>query len=131
MLIHYVEFDTPGVFMPETKVRRVVTRIPAKIGKVPRHTYAIEYFDREEVKKNGEVLYGEAKNRSIRIIFGKVFEKEQLRAEGFNERSPLWHNADNTDGKVIKCITNNWQPWDKDWIVLSRYSGMKHLTNAI
>ena len=131
MLKHYVEFDTPGAFMPETEVRQVKTRIPASLRRIPKYTYAIEFFDREEVSKNKELLTGRAKNRSKRIIFGKVFTKEELPAQGFDEHSILYRNADNSDGKVIKCITGNWQPWDKDWIILSNYSDLKMLTTPV
>jgi|GEM_PF-1488710 len=124
---HFVAFDTPGTFFPETEVRQVATRIPAKLERVPERTYAIEFFDQEEVEVNGEVLRGDPKNRSRRIVFGQVFEKEQLRAEGFNERSPLWHNADNTDGKVIKCMTGNWQPWGEDFVILAAHSELARL----
>ena len=131
MLKHYVEFDTPGTLFPETEVRQVKTRIPAELKRIPKYTYAIEFFDREEITKGKETLVGKAKNRARRIVFGKVFTKEELFAEGFNEHSPLYHNANNTNGNVIKCITGNWQPWDKKWIIPQGYPDLKTLTKPI
>jgi len=133
MLKYYVEFDLPGVFMPETEVRQVKTRIPSRLRKVPKYTYAIQYFDREEVTKDRELLTGNAKNRSRRIVFGKVFTKSELPSQGFDEKSILYRNADSRSNgyKVIKCITGNWQPWDKDWIILPDYTGLRNLTNPI
>ena len=131
MLKHFVEFATPGTFFTETEVRQVKTRIPAELHSIPKYTFALEFFDQEEISKEGEALTGKAKNHSIRIVFGKVFTKDELPAEGFNEHSPLFHNADNTDGKVIKSITGNWQPWDEKWIILEGYPNLKTLTEPI
>jgi hypothetical protein len=131
MLKHYVEFDTPGIFMPETETQEVTNRIPASLKKIPKWTYALQYFDLVEVDKDGEKLTGNAKNRSVRVVFGKVYTKSDLEKEGFSRKDPLWRNSENTDDKVIKCITDNWQPWDKNWIILSNYSELKTLTNSI
>ncbi len=131
MIKHYVSFDTPGVFFPETETRRVTIRIPSRLKRIPKYTYAIEYFDREEVAKNGETLSGKSRNKSTRIIFGKVFTKDELLKAGFGRHTPLYHNADNSDGKVIKCITGNWQPWDNNWIILTSYSELRNLESAI
>ena len=133
MLKHYVEFDTPGTLFPETEVRQVNTRIPARLSRIPKYTYAIEFFDREEITQKGEALIGKAKNRSHRIVFGKVFTKEELPAQGFDEHSILYSNATSAsdDGKVLKCITGNWQPWDKKWIILEGYPDLKTLTEPI
>ena len=131
MLKHFVKFDTPGAFMPETVVREVCTRIPTRLQKIPDGTYALSFFDRVEMEQDGEALVGKAKNHSSRIIFGQVFTKDQLPALGYNERSSLYRNAGNTDDKVIKCNTGNWQPWDKDWIILSCYADMRQLKTAI
>jgi hypothetical protein len=130
MLKHYVEFDTPGSFFPESEVREVSTRIPANLRKIPKYTYAIEYFDKEIVVKNGETLSGRTKSHSKRIIIGEVINQEQLPSMGFGEHTPLYHNAD-ADKKVIKCITGNWQPWDKNWIILPSYKELKSLTQEI
>ena len=126
MLVHYVEFDLPGAFMPETEVRRVKTRIPANLREVPKCTYAIQYFDREEVRKAKEKLTGPSKNKSSRIVFGQVVTREELPALGFDERSILYRNASNgDDNKLVKCITGNWQPWFRDWIILGDYKKIK------
>jgi hypothetical protein len=79
------------------------------------------------VKQNGELLEGKPKNRSTRIIFGKVYTQSNLMKEGFGEHTALYRNADNTDGKVIKCVTGNCQPFDKNWIILSAYNDLKQL----
>lgn len=131
MLKHYVEFDTPGAFFPESEMREVGTRIPANLRKIPKGTYAMEYFDKEVIVQDGEVLSGDAKNRSTRIIFGEVFTQDDLIKEGFGEHTPLYHNADNTDGKVIKCIIGNWQPYDKKWIVLKNYEELRSLVKPL
>jgi hypothetical protein len=133
MLKHYVNFDEPGSFMPETMTRMVNTRIPARLKNIPKYTYAIDYFDREEIRQNNEILKGNAKNKSTRIVFGKIYTKSDLLKEGFTTHDPLYHNADNSgcDGKVIKCITGNWQPWYKEWIILNSYEDLKALKEAI
>lgn len=131
MLKHYVEFDTPGVLLPETEVREVKTRFPADLENIPEYTYAINFFDQQEVTKQGEVLTGSPKNKSPRIVFGQVYTKDQLLELGFTEDSHLYHNAYNSEGKVIKCIAGNWQPWDKDWIILRQYSDLKALKDLI
>ena len=130
MLKHYVEFDTPGSFFAESEIREVNDRIPANLSRIPKYTYAIEFFDREVVKKGGEDLSGKTKRHSKRIIFGEVFTQDQLLALGFGKHTPLYRNAGDT-GKVIKCITGNWQPWDKDWIILLDYKGLKSLTQEL
>jgi hypothetical protein len=131
MLKHYVEFDTPGFFMPESEVRLVKSRVPAQLKKIPKNTYAIEYFDREEIKKDNEVLSSNAKNRSKRILFGKIYTKEDLIKKGFGEHTPLYHNADNTNGRVVQCITGNWQPCNSNYIILDSYKSLETLTTKI
>ncbi len=131
MLKHYVNFDTPGAFMPESEVREVKTRIPANLKRIPEGTYALDYFDKEIITKNKEMLSGKVKNQSTRIVFGKIFTLKDLIKEGFNENTPLYHNAESSEGKVIKCIMGNWQPYDKKWIILNNYDDLKSLTNPI
>lgn len=129
MLKHYVNFDTPGFFFPETETRQVRTRIPAKLRNIPKYTYAIDYFDREEIVQNGERLLGSAKNKSRRILFGRRYNLKELEEPGYSKEDALYRNAQSHP--VVKCITGNWQPICDKEILLADYGELKNLKELI
>ncbi len=128
MLVHYVEFDMPGAFMPETETRKVKDRIPANIVNIPKYTYAIQYFDKEEARHGKETLTGKPKSRSKRILFGKEYTLEEIEKMGIGKHTPLYFNA--SQYKVAKCIAGNWQPIEGA-ILLPDYKSLKKLNEPI
>lgn len=131
MLKHYVEFDMPGALFPETTVRLVKDRIPAHIEKVPKYTFALNYFDREEQTFDGEVLLGEHKNKSVRILFGTRYDLAGLRKLGYSKKDALYRNIAGSFPFGVKCITGNWQPASRNDIVLDDYNSLGELTASI
>lgn len=133
MIVHYVDFDTPGALFPETETRKVSSRIPAELQNIPNNTYAISYSSREEITKNGKKLVGDYTNESVRILFGNIYTLKMLKEAGFDEHSILYRNVSNSGvkGKVIKCITGNWQPLMKKDIILPDYEALKGLVDPI
>ncbi len=129
MLKHYVTFDKPGAFMPESSTREVKTRVPADLRKIPEYCYAINYYDVEEIIVNGEKLCGKAKNKSPRILFGKKYSLEEIAAaEG---KDILYRNVARYETKTgVKCIAGNWQPLQKGEVVLASHAELKSMTEA-
>ncbi len=131
MLKHCVEFLEPGVFFAESEVREAKDRIPANLTKIPKYTYAISFYDVEIIVKDGETLKGKNKNESQRIVFGEKVHWKKI--EDTPEKRRLRRNLENNGyrGYGVKCITNNWQPFLKDDILLHKHSDLKTLTEAI
>jgi len=134
MLKHYATFSMPGTFFSEDEEIEVKDRIPAHLSKIPKDTYAIYFWDREEAKKGKEVLLGDEKNESVRIIFGTMHTLEEI-AKLHGKGSKLYRNIKNNgDGKKklgILCIPGNWQAYQKGDVVLAHYKDIKSLTEAI
>lgn len=104
----YVEIFYPGSFFPETKVQEVKDRTPIDL---PNGAFAFSFFDREETKINGEVLYGKEKNRSGRFYAGELFTLEEVK-EKFPENRILISNLENNGyDRVVKTIRGNFQPF--------------------
>lgn len=134
MLKHYATFEMPGTVFAEGEDIEVKDRIPANLPKIPKHTYAIYFWDREEAKKGKEILIGDEKNESVRIIFGTMYTLQDIaKLKGRNSR--LYRNIKNNgDGRKkmgIRCIPSNWQAYQKGDIVLACYKDIKSLTEAI
>lgn len=135
--IHYVEFDEPGMLFPETSARRVKTRIPASLMSIPKNTFALNYYDREEICHNKEKLLGDRKNRSPRILFGEAVDIAWLKRMNTIENgkyriliSNIKCNSD--DGRTaVNCITGNWQALLKDDILLPDHDALKNLKEAL
>lgn len=109
---HYVEFSYPGSFFPEHSTREIASR--DDVGDLPERAFCYEIYDREEVTLDGEVLRGEAKNKSGRFyIGGELFSVERLKAE-LPDHDILISNIEQHDEQMaIKCRTGNWQPFFK------------------
>ena len=133
MIQHYIEFNLPGVFLSETDSRKVDTRIPAKLTRIPKNAFALHYFDREELTVDGEKLMGKEKNFSPRIVFGEVFTLEHL--SSLKPRSKydiLIGNIEQYETKsAVYCITENWQPLLKTDIVLSSHKDIKTVKGEV
>lgn len=80
MTKHYVEYLFPGIIVSETSAEEIKSR-NVKL-KPPKGAYAYQFFDREEVEKDGETLIGKAKNRSGTFYLGgKVKTREDIERE--------------------------------------------------
>jgi len=131
MIKHYVQFDEPGSFFPESTTRKVSKRIPAELENIPEYTFALNFFDRSEIITKGETLKGKPKNDSIRILFGKKYTLEQLKEQGYSEKDALFRNIENSFPFAVYCLPGNWQPAEENDIVLGGYDELKLLTNVI
>lgn len=80
MTKHYVEYFYPGIIVSETSSEEIKSR-NVKI-KPPKGAYAYQFFDREEVKQDGETLTGRANNKSgIFYLGGEVKTREDIERE--------------------------------------------------
>lgn len=117
MLVHYVEFFYPGIILAETEERRIDKRDP-KLVTLPDGAFAYRFFDRTEVKENGELLVGSKKNFSTYTFFGKLYTLEEVK-EQFPECETLIRNMEcNGYTKVVKTRLDNWQPFHDGDIVI-------------
>lgn len=133
MLKHYIQYDEPGAFMPESTIEEVKDRIPAhlKLKNIPRYTYALHFFNRNEVFHDGEVLIGKKRSRSIRILFGVKYNLEGLRKLGYTEKDKLYCNIEGSFPYAVQCLPGNWQPGEKKDIVLDKFGSLQQLQKAI
>jgi hypothetical protein len=115
MLIHYVEFFYPGIFMSETNTKQVKDRTPIKKEKAPAGCYGYRFFDREEKQDKEEILLGKNKNHSGMTYFGKVYTLTEVKKMAKEkDMGCLVSNMESNDWpKVVQTIRGNWQPLEK------------------
>jgi len=128
MIKHYVDFDTPGFILPE---REVETRRPSEVKDIPKNTYSMTFFDREEVDANGETLRGKKKNVSPRILFGTKYDLKGLEKLGYSEKDRLYRNIKWSYKFAVKCITGHWQGVNKKEIILANYADLEQLKEVV
>lgn len=80
MTKHYVRYWFPGIIVSEDSIEEIKSR-NVKI-KPPKGAYAYQFFDREEVEKDGETLIGKPKNESgMFYLGGEVKTREDIERE--------------------------------------------------
>ena len=133
MLKHYVQYDEPGILFSEPTIKQVNDRIPAHLllKSIPKSTYALHFFDRTEVNHGSEVLVGEDKNHSITILFGVKCDLKGLRKLGYTEKDKLYRNIEGSFPYAVHCAPGNWQPAEKDDIVLGSFGALQQLQEAL
>ena len=127
MLIHYIEFLTPGIFLHEPVIRKIESRNPSEVSvdTIPDGTYGMQFFDREEITKEGETLVGKNKNYSVMILLGMKYTLKGLRKLGYSDNDILYRNLKHNSAKyAVECIPGNWQLGFKDTIILEKYSDL-------
>ena len=133
MLIHYIEFLTPGTLFPESVIRQIESRNPSEIpvDTIPDGTYVIQFFDREEIIKDGENLVGRNKNHSVIIMFGLRYTLKGLERLRHSEDN-IYRNLKRSDAKhAVKCIPGNWQLEYEDTVILEKYSDLAKLNKEV
>jgi len=114
MLKHYVKFLYPAILFPESIEREIKSRNYKKLNRIPKDCFGFRFFDREEVKKNGEILKGRIKNWSGMYYFGKIYTIDQLKKEFPKERILIGNVERNSrTGKAIRTRCGNWQIFEK------------------
>lgn len=64
-VVHYIREWFPGIFVSESCTREVKSRDPdAAIKNLNGRCYAFEFFDQEEIQKDGKKLIGPEENKS-------------------------------------------------------------------
>ena len=115
---HYVEFDLPGIFVPESEVRQVKQR-DVVIARPPKNCFAYRFYDRRETVLEGETLTGKRFNISPRYIVGGTWYTLAALKKHFPNEAILISNIEMNDYVgAIKCHTGNWQGRDKSDILL-------------
>lgn len=120
MLKHYVEYFYPGVLVSETEVKEI-SRRDRRCVKPSKLCYGFQFFDREEVIKDGETLRGNRKNLSgMYYIGGEVLTVEDV--EALRPKSQykilLSNMVNNGWDKVIRTRLGNFQNfYPKDKVV--------------
>lgn len=118
MLKHYVTFLFPGSFYPEESTKEISSR-EEKID-APENCFAYEFWDRNEIEQDGEILRGKAINKSGRYYFGEVFDQQQV-ADLVPDNSTLLFNMKcNGWDKLIKTRKGNWQPLMPEDVVVTQ-----------
>lgn len=115
MLKHYVEFLYPGILFSETSVREVKTRQYKKLKKIPKECFGFRYFDKEEIKKCGDILRSKEKNWSGLYCFGEVYTLDRVKKEYPNEKILIGNiDRNSRTGKAIKTRRGNWILFEKN-----------------
>lgn len=112
----YMEIFYPGSFFSETSEKLVTSRkVPTKC---PKGAFGVRFFDREEMKKGGEVLFGKNKNYSAKYYWGTTYTPAQIKKE-FPDQDILYSNVKNNGyKKAVRTVMGNWQPVeDKDVVI--------------
>lgn len=113
MLKHYVEFMYPGILFSETSETPVKRRDSALVKK-PNMSYGFRFFDREETKKNGEILIGRNKNYSSVYFFGgEVYTLARVKAELPNKDILISNMESNGYKRVVKTRFGQFLPLEK------------------
>ena len=102
MIKHYVEFIYPGIIVSESSSKLIKNR--GSIVELPNSSFGYRFFDREEIKKNGEVLMGKRKNISHWHYEGKRYSLADIERLKPNERILISNMRNNKIDYV--CCTN-------------------------
>ena len=114
MLKHYVEFLYPGVLMSESSIREVKTKAYKKLQRIPKTCFGFRFFDRQELKSNGEILKGKEKNWSGTYYFGKIYTANQVKNTFPSERILVRNIERNSPtSRGIKTRWGNWQMFER------------------
>ncbi len=115
---HYVEFDSPGSFFPESTsfevsawdVDEALTHLPKAYGK----PFAFQFYTRT---REDDAMDAETTNRSKRYYLGgKVYKLHELPQD--DDHSILRSNIEGFKSDAIKCSTGNWQPFREGDVLL-------------
>lgn len=115
-LKQYVTFLIPGSFFPNEQTEEIFSR--NQVLDIPDNCFAYQFFDREEVEQDGELLVGNKKNVSGRFYLGKTMTAQEIEAEGGHNQILLANMKINGWDKVVKTRMGNYQPIEKDDVVL-------------
>lgn len=121
MLKTYVEFSYPGLLFPETGVVEVNER-KIELKDVPERAFGYQFFDRQEITSEGELLIGQAQNKSKRFLIGKPYTNDQLAklyGQDPTKRTLLFNLRQYPQGGIL-CRTGNWQPVDDNIEVIEQ-----------
>jgi hypothetical protein len=112
----YIEFLYPGSFVAESSTKEVKTREVSKV-KVPKSAFGFKFFDILSVVVDADSrkvqLTSERINMSpMHYYGGKLYTLAEVERE-FPQNDTLVQNMKgNGWGKVIRCRTGNWQPFE-------------------
>ena len=111
MLKHYVTFLYPGIFLSEESSKEVKSR--DEKFEVPKTCFAYYFWDREEQEIRGEILKGEAKNKSGLFYFGELMTVKDVEEKLPKERVLLSNMRSNNWDKIVRTRRGNFQPFNK------------------
>jgi hypothetical protein len=117
MTQHYVKFLFPGSFWPEEQSKKISSR-DEKFD-IPKECFAYEFYDREEGELNGELVYGEIKNKSGRHYFGEVLTAKEVEEKYPDSRILLTNMRVNNWETVVRTRRGNFQPLAENDVVLN------------
>lgn len=111
MLKHFVEFQYPGSFFPETEVKEVANRNEEEL-EIPKRAFGYFFYDQEIIETETDRLVGKRQNISPRTLIGEIKTLDQIRAlEPKSTYSILVSNMEcNGWNSVCLCRTGNYQP---------------------
>ena len=117
---HYVTYYLPGTFFDEDVTQSIPRRdVKLALKRVPKGSFAFEFWSRTEVKDGGETLVGPAKDRSPRYyIGGTVMTEDDVRREVKDNDILLSNMRGNRWPLVIRTSMGNIQPFEKGRVMI-------------
>jgi lactate dehydrogenase-like 2-hydroxyacid dehydrogenase len=118
--VRYANIDFPGALFPESTSEKVSQKTTAQdIFKKHKNAYRVHFYTRTEKNENGEKLTGKATYEKKYYLIGKAFTLEELRAHRPKLDAILISNVEcNKWDGAVRCRPGNWQPLEKDTIVV-------------
>lgn len=118
----YVEFLYPGLLMSESSSQEVASRDLLKL-EVPENAFGFRFFDvlsmTVEVEGEEVELTSKTLNKSATHYYGgTVYTAAQIKRQFPDEKILISNIEGNRYKKVIKCRTGNWQPFQKDDVLV-------------
>lgn len=117
MTKHYVEFYYPGSFVSETSTEEIESRTAN--FEIPKYCFGFMFFDQEETLLDGETLYGNRKNKSNFFYFGKAYTLAEVKKTFPDARILISNMKGNGWDSVVKTRRGNFQPLEKEDVVLT------------
>lgn len=119
----FVELLYPGFLMPETGFDKVESRDPQAVADKYPDAYCFQFCDQtsKEITVDGETkrVSGKRKNLSPKYYpNGLVLTVEDLRKMPGDYRILITNMECNNWPKVVRCRTNNFQPFEEGDVVL-------------
>lgn len=119
----YANFLFPGSFVPEESLKEVKNRELNELS-IPENCFAVEFFDSvtAEVEIDGEIFETSSRriNQSSKSYINATIMTKDDVADELGNDSTLFRNMEYNDwNEVIKCVTGNFQPFNKGDIVVN------------